>query len=49
MITSRGPYLGIDSKESSYSQQEAHKDNKLVSNGCKSVWGENAYSSRWWN
>jgi hypothetical protein len=45
-ITSRGPYSGIDSRESSYSQQKAHKENKLASNGYKFAREESAYSSR---
>jgi hypothetical protein len=45
-ITTRGAYLGVDSKENPYSKQEAQQEKKLVSTGCKSVKEESANSPR---
>jgi hypothetical protein len=37
-ITSRKAYLGLDSRESSHSQQNAHEENKSANNGYKFAW-----------
>jgi hypothetical protein len=37
-ITLRRTYPGLDSRENQHSQQEAHEENKLTSNGCKYAW-----------